>query len=313
LNIQGAVACLVLSAAGCVSHAPPPDSRLAEKMLEELARDAPIAVAEGSALAKLGDRHFIFVAGFLHEAIPGYFTDNAHVAHDELGAATSIIFPSSRQGLEDDVALIRSAVLASFAADGKPVVLFGHSKGGAGALLTVLRDPGLMLTGVVDRVIVVQGAIGGSPIADSITPENPVGILPVRFAGLDSLKRTRARALFDAALSGLDATLTDDERAWLANRVFYVRSKEKVGQVAFELALTHAYLGQCGTGENDGMLLTEDMKRDDFGVDLGVLKGDHGALTVSSFLANSSRRERRAFTRALLREVFERPDPERPR
>jgi hypothetical protein len=60
-------------------------------------------------------------------------------------------------------------------------------------------------------------------------------------------------------------------------------------------------------GENDGLLLPEEMKLDD-GVDLGVLDADHASLTVSSFLSVTTAEERRAFTTAVYREVGRRLD-----
>jgi len=90
----------------------------------------------------------------------------------------------------------------------------------------------------------------------------------------------------------------------LFQRVYYVRSfREK--HVAAELAMSRLFLSSFGSGDNDGLMLKEDMMLPD-GVDLGVLDSDHASLTVSSFLSKSSAKERKAFTRALLREVYDR-------
>lgn len=237
---------------------------------------------------QLEGRHVVFISGFLNELIPGYFEDNAAVCR-QLGAETSLIAPSSDGGFDRDVGLIERELAFR---RGVPVVLFGHSKGGAAALLTVMRHPELVLSGQVEAVIVVQGAVGGSPLAEALR------LLPLK--GLKDLAPARARALFAEASSGLDARLTPEERARFFSHVFYVRSARDSRPVAAELSLTE--LALRGQGPNDGLLNQADMRLGE-GVDLGVLDSDHASLTVSSFLSVSTPEERRAFTLALFREV----------
>lgn len=286
---------LVLLAAGCARHRPMGTGSLAARMRAELDRDARLELIPGP----VPERRFLFVAGFLNEGIPGYFHDNLEVVTEEAGAVGSCLFPPSAGDLLADAAQIRDAVTASHAADGRAVVLVGHSKGGAAALLAVLRFPELVLSGKVDRVVSIQGAIGGSPVADSLLRE-----VPLPFRGLEALAPARARALFGVALTEARSRLSPEDLIRLSSRVFYVRSQETVSGVAPELAVTATVLSRLGA--NDGLLLERDMMLDGFGVDLGVLRADHAALTVASPLANSTSRERRAFTRALLGEIFER-------
>lgn len=287
-------------AAGCATGLRPmPASPLAHKMVEEAGRDAPLEVAPGSPLAALERRHVLFVGGFLSEVIPGYFVDNAEVAH-ELGAQTSVVFPSSAAGLEEDAAFLREEALSRFNESGRPVVLVGHSKGGAAALLTALRYPELVLTGVVDRVVVVQGAVGGSPLAETFARSSALRT----WRGLNSLTTHEARRLFDDELANVRTKVTPDGLERLFARVFYVRSWEARGHTSFELALTHGYLQGFGSGQNDGLLLQEDMKLDHAGVDLGVVASDHASLTVSGLLSKSTAADRKAFTRALFREIY---------
>ena len=238
----------------------------------------------------LAGRHVVFVAGFLSELIPDYFTDNVAVTR-ELGAQTSTLFPPSSRGLLDDVALIEQEISRRTS----PLVLVGHSKGGAGVLLTVLQHPELILLGRVQCVIVLQGAIGGSPLADGLTK-----VKLLRGPGLNSLTTENSHALFSSALEAVTADLSPSERAFFFSRIFYVRSAHRQGALAAELALTELILRP--SGESDGLLPPEEMKLQD-GVDLGVLDADHAGLTVSSFLSVTTPAERRAFTTALYREV----------
>ena len=239
----------------------------------------------------LQGRHVVFVAGFMNELIPGYFTDNVDVSR-ELGAQTSTLFPPSSRSLADDVALIETEVSAH---SDRSVVLVGHSKGGAGVLLTVLQHPELVLAGRVECVIVLQGAIGGSPLADAL-----VHVRPLRRPGLSSLTTGSSHDTFKAAIQSVTERLTAEERAFLFSRIFYVRSAHRQSALGAELALTELMLRP--KGENDGLLPPEEMKLAD-GVDLGVLDADHASLTVSSFLSVTTPEERRAFTTALYREV----------
>lgn len=232
----------------------------------------------------------IFVAGFLNEFIPGYFTDNVEVAR-ALGAKTSIVLPPSNDTLDDDVALIERALDHEI---GRTVVLFGHSKGGAGVLLTVLRAPGLVLSGKVDAVIVLQGSIGGSLIADDLRG------LPVFENGMEALTRNDSRQTFADALTELHRRLTPDQRKAFFERIFYVRSAQHTATLAAELGITHAVLNVDGA--NDGLLNQNDMLLGE-GVDLGIIDADHAGLTVASFLATTTPTERRAFTHALFREI----------
>lgn len=139
----------LLAGSGCatVSHVPSRDSGLAEKWREELRRDAPLVQGQDPALGPPGRYQFLFVGGFLHELIPDYLADNAQVTEGELEAETSTLFPSSLSTLLEDVELVRGEVLSRYSRSRKPIVLVGHSKGGAAALLAVLRSPSWSSTG----------------------------------------------------------------------------------------------------------------------------------------------------------------------
>lgn len=171
----------------------------------------------------LADKHVVFVAGHLNEFIPGYFTENAAVAQ-ELGAGTSILAPPSVGNLDADVSLIEQELRARV---GSKAVLFGHSRGGASVLLTVLRRPSLILSGQVDAVIVVQGALGGSPLADLIAK-----VKVLKTPGLASLTTEEADRAFTIALTALANRLTPEEWDQFFARIFYVRSEHRQGRAA---------------------------------------------------------------------------------
>lgn len=271
---------LALMLCGCATTAPP-----------TLMNSGPEWMRTGKEVPELSPLHVVFVAGFMNELIPGYFQDNVAVTR-ELGAETSVLLPPSSGSLETDVVLVQREFAAR---SGSRLVLFGHSKGGAAVLLTVLQHPELVLDGPVEAVIVLQGAVGGSPLADQLTR-----VKLLAGPGLRSLTTEQAKHTFVTALQKLSTTLTRAQWDRLFSRIFYIRSAHGSATLAAELALTEAVLRS--QGPNDGLLPPAEMKLG-FGVDLGVLDADHAALTVSSFLATSTPSERRAFTLSLFREV----------
>ena len=271
---------LLLALSACATTAPP-----------TLMNSGPEWLRTGKDVPELSPLHVVFVAGFMNELIPGYFNDNVAMAR-ELGAETSVLLPPSGGSLSTDVVLVQREIAACA---GSRLVLFGHSKGGGAVLLTVLEHPELVLDGKVEAVIVLQGAIGGSPLADGLSK-----VKPLAGPGLRSLTTEEAKHTFTMSLQKLSQRLTRAEWDRFFSHVFYIRSAHGDATLAAELALTEAILRS--QGPNDGLLPPALMKLG-YGVDLGVLDADHASLTVSSFLATSTPAERRSFTLALFREV----------
>ena len=75
--------------------------------------------------------HYVFIAGFLNEAVPGYFTNNI----SELWAlgvpAGNIhtIYPASGKSVEDNSELIREQVKDCLGEGAEKIVIIGHSRG----------------------------------------------------------------------------------------------------------------------------------------------------------------------------------------
>jgi hypothetical protein len=192
-----AVAAVALLALGCASNKPRPEaveppppepSHLERLYAEELTRDAPLQLDPSSPLKQLDHRTFLFVSGFLNEAIPGYFKDQTEVVK-ELGAKAHTFEPSSFTAMSDEADKVQQRVLSAWGKEERPVVLVGHSMGGASSLLCLIRYPELVAEGKLDKVIVIQGAVGGSPLADTLA-HGPL----TRIKGLQSLTREEAAA-----------------------------------------------------------------------------------------------------------------------
>jgi dienelactone hydrolase len=257
------------------------------------AASAPAWMKDRHALPSLEGTRVLFVAGYLNELIPGYFDDNVAVV-EALGAKADRLFPQSEESEQDDAA----AVLRWVDAQPGPVWLLGHSKGGAAVLLAALKQPRLVLDGKVRAVLVVQGAVRGSPVADLYAHDLVLGK-----RGMKALTQAESDAVFNRALEEVRRALTPTEQGALFSRLFYVRSRIETAAVAAELGPTHNLLNAYGP--NDGLLLADAMRLD-VGVDLGVLDSDHAGLVLSSFLTSSTPARRREFARALCCEVSRR-------
>lgn len=251
----------------------------------------PTWLTAPAATPSLAGKHVVFVAGHLNEFIPGYFDDNDAVVRG-LGATSQVVKPPSPGTMDADVFLVTGAA-ESHHADG--VILFGHSRGGASSLLTVLRRPRLVLDGHVAAVIIVQGAVGGSPLADFINK-----VKPLRSDGIKALTTEESERALSEALTELSKTLSPEEWDRLFSRIFYVRSGRVKDAPAAELAFSELLLRDAGA--NDGLLVTHRQGMA-FGVDLGVIDADHASLVVTGVLSVTTVEERRGFTSALLAEV----------
>jgi triacylglycerol esterase/lipase EstA (alpha/beta hydrolase family) len=288
-----------------------------------LENEQPFQTMEESTLATLKERHILIVAGFLNELSvfdPMKYRASASIVRDELGATASCFFPSSFLTAIENADALEKKVRKIHQKTNKAVVLLGHSKGGAEVLFTLLKYPQLILDGVVDRAILVQAALGGSPLAAKESPHLMVRCLQILLGrGLNSLTQERADASlsemieeFRGALKEGYSNATEQElcemESEISSRIFYVRSYAETAQlsekVRFALGLLEADLSPYG--KNDGILLTDDQISKEIGIDLGVIQSDHMSLVSSPDLEGGDGAQQvRGFTRALFQQVYE--------
>ena len=158
----------------------------------------------------LANKHVIFVAGILNEfadIINSYFTDNIN-AVIALGATYSYIGPSSALSIPENAALLYEEINKIAQEVQKPIILVGHSKGAAEILHALYTHPELILNQSIERALLIQPAIGGSPLAD-----NASGILYSAVAALfnpnmSTLCTFQAQANFDRAFELYDAKIS---------------------------------------------------------------------------------------------------------
>jgi pimeloyl-ACP methyl ester carboxylesterase len=268
---------------------------------------------------------YVFIAGFLNEGIqPGYFNQN-RLALLDVGVnadAIDIVFPGSGRGIEENAAVLLSTLAVLAAKGPQKLVLIGHSKGAAETLAFIVAAP-VFVREHVQAVFMVQGAFGGSGVADFVrgTGQQLDGRMP-RFqreafrlaakagmlldgqldAGFDSLSRQRATALWDRLLPADQGTGESRLPAGLGNRIFFVRSQRSPDKVCPLLSLTARYLATY-YGPNDGLLVISDQWIPGAGQLLADLDADHSDLTVSGPVSSRPARTRRAFTHALLMQL----------
>ena len=271
-----------------------------EKVIEEHKRDAPLDVTNSSLLNSARQLHFVFVGGIFTELDPGYFKDNGKVI-EEIGATYSIMFPPSTASLEEDAKLLYERVSSENKQIGKPIVLVGHSKGACDVVMLALLFPQLVTSGQIDRIVAIQGPLQGSVIAGDVADVGSL-VLPNFFKGLASCG-PKVNELFQEKL----LKLLQSQRTELNSRIFYVRSSEALVDVSLIMKASWdlcVKLTTGGSGRSDGLADPAKMKIDGFGIDLGELIGDHALFTVP-ILPSIKVFNRKAFTRALIREIFD--------
>ncbi len=225
----------------------------------------------------------------------------------------------------------------------KPISIRGHSKGGAEVLLTVLRNSDLILDGIVDKVLLEQAAARGSSLAAPriFSFLNPFSYFYLS-EGLQSVHTSEAQKNLDEAFEVFEESLkdrfkrevavlsrdhvlgsfgasasdlfkreekkfVDQKRLEISSKIRYLRTYQEPDQ--FSLG-TRIVLWACNqtldrqAGPSDGLVLLDDQKDDRIGSDLGILKLDHVALSIS-LLSHTSAEERMAMVRAVLGLFYE--------
>lgn len=282
------------------------------------------------------NNHIIFVDGLLNEAaqlVGSYFCDNITEAervgfsHDHLGYLSSESIPENADKLFVDVQKIYAHIK-------KPIVLIGHSKGGAECLYTVLKYPELLLSNIIDRVVIIHGAIGGSPLADNVC-DNFMGRTFTQYldVGLLSLQPETARSNFQEIFKSFkeiislqqsnqnnltpndpwggipnshtsDLDLLED----LSSRIFYIRGQsppEDEISWGVKFVLFFCKQGLDSSIPNDGLLYCSDQMLSGFGTDLGIIDADHIDLVIGGMVTVSDSERRKAFTRATLSAIYQ--------
>ena len=268
---------------------------------------------------------YVFVGGFFNEAIRAKFRENvAELVH--LGVPKAQIHtlgPSSLASVEDNAGYVRDALVALAARGPQPLVVVGFSKGAAESLAALVSAPA-KLREKLRAVFLLQGALGGSPLADYVYEEGhdvdeklpfmaraafslfkalgsaekmkwvetnfgfPVG------EGLRSLTKRNMTYLWERVFAR-----HRDGLAAIADRVYHVRGHDTTDRMPTMLWLTSMYLGTY-YGANDGVLTAAGQTLPVLGEALASVRADHLVLTGTR-PSKAAKRLRVAFTDAIAR------------
>ncbi len=117
---------------------------------------------------------YVFVGGFHNERLPGYFAQNAR----ELRAkgipkdAVHFIFPSSHDTVTGNSRVVREQFEEIAALGPEKLVVIAHSRGSCDALAFALQNPEFVTEHVL-ALFLIQGAFGGTALADYVVGEGP--------------------------------------------------------------------------------------------------------------------------------------------
>mgnify|MGYP001582519391 CR=1 FL=1 len=277
-----------------------------------------------SHIEKAKKYRYFFVTGFMNEILKGglseYFYDNikelSHRGIPESNLYRPIYLSSSRTA-EENAEDLYKIILEQAPGDQKDLVLIGHSMGAQELFLMSLKQRDF-IKNRVRAVFLIQGSIGGSPIADYVAGEAGEGTLDKlslwerwRFQflmrsgsalrmvvqeGLHSLTRKNAKSFWS------HIQLSDEDRQLLNLHLFYILSKMGPDKISdnpiFSISGRYTLLN---FGENDGLLLVEDQMTSRFGTQLALLTADHCDLVLS--LNPMTRQMRKGLMRAMIQWV----------
>lgn len=283
---------------------------LKQKFEEELAHPSSDAAIREA----VEGRHVVLVGGFMTEFYRSLYFSDAQAYLDRVlpPGTADLVFPDWRQDAEANAPGLRAQLEQLYAAGGnRPLWVIGHSKGGQEvaqlALQTAVEKPELLRNQVFDRLVSVQGSIGGSPLA--VMGELGCAVIAGQLGSLTPESEEQAKA-FCAAMPTLDAVAAQQaNQRWIAKlagpaqaasrelvqrslrfvrAVHWEKPQEKLGNQEIEnfysnvlardvvspfLLKGHALLrmgcaGLLGLGVNDGLVCLQDQILPGWGQDL---------------------------------------------
>jgi len=258
-------------------------------------------------------KHVVFVAGIMNELadlISNYFPDNIEAVQN-MGATTSYLAPSSSLSIPQNAQILYREIRSIYDGVRSPLVLVGHSKGGAEVLHLILEHPELVLDGIVDTVLLIQPAIGGSPLAYKSGPWISL-VSAFLSPNLETLTPHKAKENFDLAFAKYDSALAKLVSARqlratqeaISKRIFYIRATQDPAQLGWGVGLVLRVWRSTLSYDtpNDGLLPLTSQIDPRIGTDLGVLRADHIDLVVSE-VTNMSAFDRKAVTYAAFEQI----------
>ncbi len=256
-----------------------------------------LSVEEAQLLNKY---HIVFIAGFLNErARDRYFRDNANALREHKIENISLIFPSSKKSITTNVSYVRSELKKIYEqGQKKPLIIFGHSKGGLEVISLVLQEPEL-LNFQIERIIAMQSPINGNVFLDHWINQGSI-----HFSVLDGMNSLRGEQVYKIVHEKF-MQLNNEQQSLVSSRVYFISTARKPSEVAFVFRIP-AYMLSTIKEPSDGVIATKNMTFDLFGKILGHVKSDHTELVIGAVrgLNIATPEKTRAFTLAVFKNLI---------
>ncbi len=253
----------------------------------------------------LDQYHFVFVAGFLNErARKRYFKDNVSALKQNGIESISVLFPSSQKSVSTNINFMHSEILRLYH-DGKdkPLIIFGHSKGGIEALATVLHDTSL-LRREVSRIIAFQSPLNGNELLDRwLKPTS------LHFDSLEGMNSLRGDQVYNV-IQNKFIELSDEEKKQVSSSFYYISTSRIPSEMSFLFRFS-GYLMMTKQVSSDGVIGTKNMDLELFGQKLGHIKADHTEVVIEHTrgLNIATKEKTQAFTMAVLKNLLKEISP----
>ena len=253
---------------------------------------------------------YVFIDGMLGDLTKDLYKNLLPHLQTELpGAHIEVLRPSSFNGLEENAKWIAFELAQNIK---NPKIVVAHSRGAAELFLALLMHPSLFEDASLGKVILVQGAMSGAPVAEWVVnliekwcPENNQSETSEVCHFAKAFSKSSESLIPQVAIelrAKYQKTLKASDKQKFTDKVYFVRSQSDFKSTSPRLKAGYAYLARYMNGfHNDGILLTSHQRVKGYGTDLGILQADHLSLLGTNA---KSPKESIHFFRALVQRLM---------
>lgn len=288
--------------------------------------NAPFSALRKETVQKARDHHFVFIPGIMNEIanvplISSYFGSQIHTLK-KLDIDTTYFATQSSVAIYDNADTLYREFSDLQEDTNQSLDVEAHSKGGAEVFYTILKYPALIYDKVIEHVILIQPAIGGSLLAGNDHLNLALHLLRIFVdRGLESLEPETARSRFNQAFvqfqeyteSRFGKAAAPLKMNEFASKILYVRGYAHSDDFGRGVRLVLAYCqNQLDSSQlNDGLLYVKDQAFSlpdgsgrVFGKD-SLIQADHLDSVVDGTMSPSPNSSREALMRAILQKTYE--------
>jgi triacylglycerol lipase len=190
---------------------------------------------------------YLVVPGLFTEHYPGYMKDNM-ARMKKLGLDARMVEIDTDASVEDNAKVIRDTIKKIAEAEGKEVVIIGHSKGGVDTTAAMAQYPELYEH--VRAVIAMQTPYGGTPVATDIASNQT--LLGLVGSAIKRLFKGDQRALTDLTYQARQAFV--HEHNYDASKVATVSYATTGGPTVSTVGPAASYMKRQYGLESDGLV-----------------------------------------------------------